>query len=327
MHTTAATQAIGAYIDADIPVFVWGAPGIGKSDTVAAIARDRSLPLIDLRATLLDPVDLRGLPHIHQGIAKWATPAFLPDATRDGPAGILFLDELNAAPPSTQAACFQLVLNRALGEYQMPAGWRIVAAGNRQSDRAAAQRMPSALANRFAHIDVEADPEAWCQWATRSGIEPVVIAFIRFRPNLLHNMPQTDARAFPTPRSWAQVSKVIAAPDTIRYSLIAGLVGEAAAAEFSGFLKVFLTIPRLSDIIADPTGTKVPTDPATMYAVTAAIARKADRSTFAPILTYAARLPKEFEILAAVDATRRDSSLTQTSAFVSWASRNAEVLS
>ncbi len=328
MNLEQASRAAGAYLDADIPAFLWGAPGVGKSDAVAALARARGLPLIDLRATLLDPVDLRGLPHVDaNGAAAWAPPAFLPRADRDGAEGILFLDELNAAPPSTQAACFQLILNRRLGEYALPAGWRILAAGNRQSDRAAAQRMPSALANRFAHVDVDPDPETWAAWANGAGIEPVVVAFIRFRPSLLHAMPATDARAFPTPRAWASVSRLVYQPADLRLPLIAGLVGDGAAAEFEGFVRVFLSLPSLRDILADPAGARVPTDPATLYAVSTAIARKADRANFGAVLTYAGRLPKEFEILTAVDATRRDKTLCETPAYVGWISRNAEVLS
>lgn len=338
MRLETAINALGAYLDADIPAFLWGAPGVGKSDAVRDVAAKRELPLIDVRAVLLDPVDLRGLPHVADGKAAWAAPAFLPYADRDGASGILFMDELNAAPASVQAACFQLVLDRKLGEYRLPEGWRIVAAGNRQSDRAAAQRMPSALANRFAHIDVEPDVESWGAWAAATGLHPAVVAFIRFRKALLHVMPgasigtdtpeiPADARAFPTPRAWAQVAKVADAPDAIRHGLVAGLVGEGPAAEFDGFLRTWQSLPPLSMILSDPHTAPVPpmSEPATLYAVTTAIARKADRSNFANVLAYAARLPREFGIVAAVDAVKRDPSLCETAAFVDWANRNQDI--
>lgn len=326
MNLAQTSAALGAYIDADIPAFLWGAPGIGKSDCVAALAKARNLPMIDLRAILLDPVDLRGLPYVSDGLASWARPTFLPDADRHGPEGILFLDELNAAPPSTQAACFQLVLNRRVGEYSLPPGWRIVAAGNRQTDRAAAQRMPSALANRFAHIDVEASPEDWRAWANRAGISPMVSAFIAFRPELLHKMDSPDLRAFPTPRAWSQVSKVADASPDLRAGLVAGLVGEGAGAEFEGFARLYSELPSIRMILADPNGARVPDKPAARYAVATGIARAATADNFDAVMTYAQRLPREFEILACLDAVKRDGALTGTPAFLDFAARNQDVM-
>ena len=132
------------------PAFIWGPPGIGKSSIVRDIAEKASLPVIDLRASLLDPTDLRGIPSISNGLATWCPPAFLPRPNQAP--GLLFLDEINAAPPLVQASLYQLVLDRRIGEYELPPGWWIVAAGNRQQDRAVTFRMSSALVNRFIHL-------------------------------------------------------------------------------------------------------------------------------------------------------------------------------
>lgn len=325
MNLIQAERALAAYLAADIPVFIWGAPGIGKSDLVASVAAKRNGGLIDVRAILLDPVDLRGLPAVLDGRSVWAQPDFLPRAERDGAEGILFLDELNAAPASVQAACFQLVLNRRLGEYAMPKGWRIVAAGNRQSDRASAQRMPSALANRFAHIDADADVTAWTQWAISTNLAAVVLAFIRFRPELLHKMDGSDLRAFPTPRAWSNVAKIADAPDDIRLPLVAGLVGEGAAAEFEGFIRIWRTLPPIADLIANPDGAAVPSDPATLYAVSSALARAATPKNFGNVCRYAKRLPPEFGVVLAVDAVKRTPALQETAAFVQWSADNQHV--
>lgn len=328
MQFAKAAAVLAAYISADVPAFLWGAPGIGKSDMVAQAARALSLPMIDVRAVLLDPVDLRGLPAVIDGKAVWTPPVFLPDADRDGPDGILFLDELNAAPPSVQAACFQLVLNRWVGEYRLPPGWRIVAAGNRASDRAAAQRMPSALANRFAHIDVEVDPLAWSEWAARSAIHPAVQAYIRRRPVHLHEFDASraaDLRAFPTPRSWAAVSRVAGLPADLRLAAVSGLIGDTIAGEFEAFVRVFQSIPDPAAVLADPDGADVPADPAGRYAIAAALAFLADRRTFPNALRYGRRLPREFEVMLAVDAVRRDVSLKETAAFGQWAAANSDV--
>jgi MoxR-like ATPase len=328
MKFSAAAAALAAYVSADIPAFLWGPPGVGKSDMVRQTADAAGLPLIDVRAVLLDPVDLRGLPAVVDGRAVWTPPVFLPDADRDGESGILFLDELNAAPPSVQAACFQLVLNRAVGEYKLPAGWRVVAAGNRAADRAAAQRMPSALANRFGHLDVEPDADAWQAWAAAAGLAPVVRAFLRLRPALLAPADfakAADVRAFPTPRSWSAVARIAGAADAVRLHLVSGLVGEAAGAEFEGFVRVWRSIPDPRSVFADPDGAPVPSDPAALYAVTTALAYLADRQTFGAALRYASRLPREYAVLTAVDAVRRAPDLAETHAFATWSAAHADV--
>jgi MoxR-like ATPase len=176
------------------PVFIWGAPGVGKSQIVAQVAAGQQLPLVDIRAVLLDPVDLRGLPHIDsEGRAHWSPPDFLP---QNG-SGVLFLDELNAAPPLVQAACYQLVLDRRIGEYRLPEGWSIIAAGNRETDRAVTHRMPSALANRFVHLSFDPDLGDWLVWAAAHDVSPEVVAFLRYRPGLLHAFDaQKDDKAF-----------------------------------------------------------------------------------------------------------------------------------
>jgi hypothetical protein len=353
MDTKTAAAVLDAYMAADLPAFMWGAPGIGKSAVVKQCASrvpawaaaifltlglpvPTRLPLIDVRAILLDPVDLRGLPTVEGGKAAWAQPDFLPREDRDGPVGILFLDELNAAPASVQAACFQLILDRRLGEYVMPKGWRIVAAGNRQGDRAAAQRMPSALANRFAHIDVDADLSAWTVWATAANIPAHVVAFIRFRVELLHKMEGADLRAFPTPRSWEGVAKLAEVQtigpkdpraDAFRQALVSGVVGEAAAAEFEGFVRVWRSLPTIADIIANPDQITIPDDPATRYAVATALARKADRKNFDAIMRFSGRaLPQEFGILLCIDAITRDPALKTTRGFIDWAAANQDVV-
>ena len=182
MKSSSISVALPSLMEARQPVFIWGGPGIGKSALVRQVAAQAGLPLRDIRALLLDPVDLRGLPFLgSDGRAKWAAPECLP---QDG-CGILFLDELNAAPAMVQAACYQLVLDRKLGEYSLPDGWAIVAAGNREGDRGATTRMPAPLRNRFVHLDFELDLEEWSRWAVAAGIRPEVIAFLRFRPELL----------------------------------------------------------------------------------------------------------------------------------------------
>ena len=162
MKASAIASALRTLIGARQPVFLWGGPGVGKSAVVAQVADSLSLELRDIRALLLDPVDLRGLPFLGEGgRAEWAIPCFLPSTG----SGIIFLDELNAAPAMVQAACYQLVLDRRLGEYRLPDTWSIIAAGNRDSDRAVTAKMPTPLRNRFVHLDFDVDAQEWSEWA------------------------------------------------------------------------------------------------------------------------------------------------------------------
>jgi len=320
-----AAEALKACIAAEQPVCLWGSPGIGKSQLVQQTSKAMNLECKDVRAVLLDPVDLRGLPHVNgDGRAHWAQPEFLP---RDG-AGVLFLDELNRAPVMVQNACFQLVLDRKLGEYTLPADWRVIAACNRESDGGGIQRMPQALANRFLHLNLVPDLDDWCNWALTAGnIQPVLVAFLRFRPDLLHQFSR-DEKAFPTPRSWEFVSKIVGkASQDVELALIAGTVGHGAAIEFMAFYRLFQSLPSIDAILLDPTGASVPTDTATLYAVASAMASRADSGNLSRIVTYLDRLPKEYAVCSIRDASRRTPTLTSTPDFTRWAVANADLLS
>lgn len=332
--------ALGHLIDANQPVMLHGSPGVGKSDVVRQVAKQRGIDLIDLRLSQLDPVDLRGVPSVDpkKKQTTWNTPSFLPT---DGN-GILFLDEINSAAQATQAAAYQLVLDRKLGDYVLPPGWAIIAAGNRSTDRAIVNQMSTALKNRFTHINYEVNLDDWCDWALRNDIAVEVLGFIRFRPMLLNEFEQRneskeekervqrlkDAQAFATPRSWEFLSKVVQQKPAsdIEYELYSGIVGEGAAAEFMGYLKYYRDLPNLDALLMNPGAAKVPTEPATLYALATGLATKATQDNMERVVKYALRLPAEFQVLLMKDAIARDSDLTQTKAFNDWAIRNAEVL-
>jgi len=318
------SNALEYCINARQPVTLWGEPGIGKSQIVQQTAKRLSLACQDVRAVLLDPVDLRGLPHVNgDGRAHWAIPEFLP---RDG-SGILFLDELNRAPQLVQNACFQLVLDRKLGEYTLPDGWRVVSACNRESDGGGVSRMSSALSNRFLHINVEPDLDDWCKWAITANVEPVVIAFLRFRSELLHKFDR-NSRAFPSPRSWSFVSGITAQKPTtdIELALVAGSVGHAAAIDYMAFLKLYRSLPSIDAILLNPTGSPVPSEASTLYAVSSALARRVQPGNLGRVLQYLDRLPEEFNVMAIRDATTRDASLTSTPEFTKWAVKHSDVV-
>ena len=340
MRPSQITTALGYLIDANQPVMLHGSPGVGKSDVVRQIAKQRGIELIDLRLSQLDPVDLRGVPSVDtkKHITSWNTPSFLPT---DGK-GILFLDEINSAAQATQAAAYQLVLDRKLGDYVMPPGWVIIAAGNRSTDRAIVNQMSTALKNRFTHLNYEVNNDDWCDWALRSNIAVEVLGFIRFRPMLLNEFEQRndskeerervqrlkDAQAFATPRSWEFLSKVVQQKPSsaVEYELYTGIVGEGAAAEFMGYLKYYRDLPNLDALLMNPGAAKVPEEPATLYALATGLATKATQDNMERVVKYALRLPAEFQVLLMKDAIVRDNDLTQTKSFNAWAIANADVM-
>jgi MoxR-like ATPase len=324
MKASGVANALLLLVDSRQPVFIWGGPGVGKSDVVREVAATKKVALKDIRALLLDPVDLRGLPFLSgNGQAKWATPDFLPS----GGEGILFLDELNAATAMVQASCYQLVLDRKLGDYTLPDGWAIVAAGNRDSDRGATTRMPTPLRNRFTHLTFEVDVQEWCEWALRNSIRPEVIAFIRFRPELL-SVFDRDVNAFPSPRSWTFVSRILnsAPSEEVEHELFAGTVGDAAAIEFSAFLATFRNLPNIDAILMNPQREAVPETAAAQFAVAAALAHCATDINFDRICTYLARMPKEFNVMSVRDALLRQPAVQHTPAYTRWAIANHDVM-
>ncbi len=250
-----------------VSVMIWGAPGIGKSSIVAQIAQEYDLDFVDVRLSQLAPTDLRGLPVAEDGISKWYPPEFLP---RNGK-GILFLDELNMAPPAMQGVAQQLILDRRVGSYTVPEGWYVWAAGNRKEDRASVFDMPSPLANRFLHLQVEADFESFKTYALETGVHEQTIAFLSFRPSLLHKIdPQQPA--WPSPRSWVMASLLHGA------SLdIAPAVGIAAAAEFAAFITLYETLPNLAPIL-EGKGNSISfsTEPSIRYATTIGLTVRAN---------------------------------------------------
>lgn len=309
MRPSTFRDSLIALIPTKVPVWAWGQPGIGKSDIVKQASTQLGLEFRDVRAVLLDPVDLRGLPTIGEnGRCRWAVPDFLPMEGQ----GVLFLDELSQAPPLVQAALLQLTLSRQLGEYVLPDDWSIVAASNRQEDRAGGHRVITPLMNRFLHLDVEVHNEDWQDWAVNAGVRPEIRSFINARPNLLHKFdPTSGARAFPTPRSWAFVSTIMpAVTDDTMFDLVGGCVGSGPAAEFVAFAKVYRSLPDVDGILANPSAAPLPTEPDVLYAVCGAIVEKcrtdAKKTKSGPSIKYANRLPKEFGVLLFRDIVKVD---------------------
>ena len=238
------------------PLFLWGPPGIGKSELVENITRDLGGYMIDLRLGQMEPTDIRGIPFYNKDSGKmdWAPPVELPDdeLASQYPVVVLFLDELNSAAPSVQSAAYQLILNRRIGKYRLPDNVVMVAAGNRESDKGVTYRMPTPLANRFIHQEMKVDFASWQEWAVMNKIHKDVVGYLSFAKQDLYDFDAKSAsRAFATPRSWSFVSELLddeCDNDTLT-NLIAGTVGEGLAVKFMAHRKVASKMPNPLDIL------------------------------------------------------------------------------
>jgi hypothetical protein len=321
------------------PVMLWGPPGVGKSQMIGQVAERHQVPLIDIRLSQMEPSDLRGIPFRNGALVEWAVPAMLPDADRHGPDGVLFLDEITSAPPSVSAAAYQLILDRRLGDYTVPAGWAIFAAGNRQGDRGVTYTMPAPLANRFSHFEVDVNLDDWVTWAFIHGIDDRVIAFLRFRPDLLFDFdPAHNPVAFPSPRSWEFAHRALQKFDTgseLLSGAIQACVGPAAGVELTAFVTSLEQMPDLEAILR---GEEVPTprEIDMQYAVASALVGHAIRARStrdAPtihgnILSYASRFPqREMGVMMVSDMHRViGHSLFEVPQFSKWARDIADLM-
>ena len=326
MKPSRLTSVLTSMLGQRWPAFIWGPPGIGKSAIVHSIATEAGLPVIDLRASLLDPTDLRGIPAIVDKQAVWCPPAFLPK--EDSKPGVLFLDEINAAPPLVQASLYQLVLDRRVGEYVLPNGWWIVAAGNRQKDRAVTFRMSSALSNRFVHLDFDVDVSDWRTWALSKNIDPLIIAFIGYRPALLREDP-AEAPAFPTPRSWEILSDVIKKFGSHKEcaDFIPGIVGVGAAAEFGTFIKRALNMKQMEEIVANPNDAVIPKALDGLHVLTTWLVHSSSRDD---VITASAillnRLPPEFSGVLAKEMLQVSPSFSKEEGYKTFMKKNASLI-
>jgi len=240
------------------PVFLWGPPGIGKSELIQGLTEELGGACIDLRLGQCEPTDLRGIPYFDRdkGVMNWAPPIELPSAefAKQYPIVVLFLDEMNSAAPAVQGAAYQLILNRQVGTYKLPDNVVMVAAGNRESDKGVSYRMPSPLANRFVHLEVRQDFDSWFNWAVGKNIHKDVVGYISFaKQDLFDFDPKSASRSFATPRTWTFVSDFLYdedATDAELTDLIAGTVGEGLAVKFMAHRKVAGSMPKPEDVLA-----------------------------------------------------------------------------
>jgi hypothetical protein len=315
-----------------LPLLFTGKPGVGKSDIVRQGARDAKMDIIVMHPVVCDPTDFKGLPWKMDGVdeAKFLPFGELARIFNAKDPLVVFLDDLGQAMPAVQAAAMQLLHSatgdRRINEHVIPDYVTFIAASNRRTDRAGVQGILEPVKSRFASIvEIEPTVEDWTEWAITAGIAPEVIAFIRFKRNLLCAFEATaDLTNSPCPRTWAHVSKLLQAnlPKSLRLPAFAGAVGQGAAAEFIAFLTIYENAPDIDDIIANPKTAKIPEEPSALFAVASSLAHAATEKNFKAIATYAERLYKnqkgEFATFAVRDSIRKNRNISKTEAFASY---------
>ena len=341
MQTVTATdlkQEIRDNMRIGLNTMIWGGPGIGKSEIPQQVANELNIPLLDFRANLFDPVDVRGIPYTRDDlsvasgamkITSWAPPDIFPSEETHGPRGLFMIDELPTAPPATQNAFLQLLLTRQVGNYKMPDGWSCLAAGNRLTDGASVYQMPSPVRNRLMHYELEPSLDAWCEWALKNEVNTTLVSFMRYRPNLLYSF-KADEYAFPTPRSWSFVDKRLRLTknmdDSRLFFGIAGAVGTGPAGEFLAFAKIADKLPDIDNLIANPSSYMPSEDPAVLYALTGAVASRAEESKLENIMKLGKKIPTEFQVVLVKSILAIDKALFNQPTIQTWISDNSEVV-
>lgn len=309
------------------PQFFHGSPGIGKTEgidqAVAELQKEDKRNYI-LRTIILsqyESVDLRGLPSVNGGLTKWNPPddlTFAEDAE-----GIVFFDEMSNAAPDVQKAAQQIIHARKLGELHIPEGIVFIAAGNRQTDKAGANRILTSLANRFEHHDIETDHEDWLNWAIKAGIDHSIIAYIAWKPSSL-NAFDSNRGVNPTPRTWVKVHHLL----TSSYfeDRVIGTVGKGEGSEFLAHRKVWDKLPACEAIWADPDKVAMPKEQSIVYATAMSLALKANSKNFANALKFMHKAGKEMQVLYVKYASKADKGVRSVQEFSKYIKDNKETI-
>jgi len=327
MNAKQLKETLKKTVKAGLPVLVKGAPGIGKSDIIAQVAKELKYDLIISHPVVSDPTDYKGLPGIVNGKAEFLPFGDLRNLIEAKKSTIAFLDDVGQAPAVVQAALMQLILARRVNGKKVSDKVVFIAATNRREDRAGVTGILEPVKSRFATI-IELQPTAdeWIEWAFENDMPAELIGFISFRPSLLYEGKATaDIVNHPCPRTIAYAGKLInIGIDDIE--TLAGAVGEGCAVELVGFMQVYKSLPNISAILTDPNNAKVPTEPAALYAIVSTLVDKITKDNANKVLKYGNRLPADFSVLLVRDSIRKEPKVQNTKGFIQWATLHKDVL-
>jgi hypothetical protein len=322
---------------ANLPTMMKGSPGTGKSSIVKALAKEYNLKLIDLRLAQCDPTDLLGFPYIDPDTnrARYVPMATFPLEGDDLPLDdngqqmegwLLFLDEMNSADKAVQKGSYKLILDREVGDRKLHSRVRIIGAGNLDTDGAIVETQSTAMQSRICHLTIRPDHKAWLAWARKAGFDYRITSFIEFKPTMLYTFDPEKAEAQETYacyRTWEFADKQLKLIPDIdseksALALFTGSLGEGVAREFMAYLRSMGKMPKFKAIIAAPTTAPLPKEPGVMYAMAGSLGANAEKTNIDPVITYTQRLPMEFQVITLREILRRDETLMNTTAVMTW---------
>ena len=328
-----ATRMIIAAIKAKIAPLLKGSPGGGKSQTIHQIAKEFNLELIDIRLSQCDPTDLAGFPTVTKdGKADYLPMQHFPIKGQSLPSGkagwLLFLDEATSAPPAIQAAAYKLVLDRMVGSHHLHDKCAIVLAGNLETDGAIVHEMSTALQSRLMHLELVIDQQEWLDWAVTNGVDHRITSFVKFKPGMLYTFkPDHTDQTYACPRTWEFANRLMAvAQDQDMLPILAGTLSEGVAREFLLFCKIYESLLTPQQIMADPEGVKVPTEPSILFALTGSIAHNISPDNGDSLMKYVKRLPVEFQVVCLREVVRRNKAMLTNAAIQAWITESANQL-
>lgn len=312
-------------VDNTVVPYIEGKPGGGKSALAMEIGRELGFDnVVQFFASLRDPVDLLGTPAPDNEVTRWRPPAELMVLSKGR--NLLILEELPDSGMQMQNALCGLVHDKHVGSLHLSSETYIIATGNRTQDKSGANRLASKLYGRVRLFEYTENVDDFSNWALDAGIDPVLIQFLRFRPDLLSDF-DPNRKANPTPRTWVRASKTpTSLPTNVYFNNIAGDVGEGAAAEYTGFRKIYEALPNIDGILMNPSKADVPNEPAVLYALTGALAHRTSKDNFDRVSEYVSRMPAEFQVMCVSDAMKLHPDIKNTKAFIAWAVKNSSVM-
>lgn len=330
MKTKDAAQLTAFAISNRLPIMLVGSPGIGKTSIIKQVAGSLNSDLVIMHPVVSDPTDFKGLPFAENGKAHFLPFGELNKLIEASKPLICFLDDLGQAPASVQAACMQLILERRINGHKVSDNVTFCAATNRASDKAGVTGILEPVKSRFAFIaELDVNVDDWTAWAIAENLPFEVISFIRFRPEHLTSWkPEREIKNQPCPRTIEFLARAYASgvPSSIEFDAFKAIVGEACAAEFTGFLKVCRSLPDPDQIFLNPKGAQVPDEPSAMFAISGALHSRIKPGNFEAATTYVERLPAEYQVVFMKDTATHKPELTKTKPFISWASKNSNII-
>jgi hypothetical protein len=325
-------KAITEILYAGLVPYIRSSPGLGKSSIVKQVSNTLNLELIDVRLAQLDVSDMCGFPTIINGKTSFVPPDVFPIAKDPIPKGkdgwLLFLDELSSASNAVSAAAYKLILDRKVGQHPLHSNVAIAAAGNKDTDKAIVNRMSTAMQSRLVHLNVEIYHKDWIDWANENKIDHRIVSFVEFKPALVHSFnPDHKDNTFPCPRTWEFAHSLVkdkSTIDSLTTKILVGTIGEGAAREFKTFTEVYDSLPKISAIIANPTGVTINNSPDVLFAITGLIAYEVNKGNISQIMQFVNRLPLEFQIITWVSSIKRNKEIYSLPAIKEWISKNAK---